>query len=181
MHEATQHVNKIMREAVIVETELNHCCKHLELADAVQEISDRFQCSHPLPVRPHINSPECSPLPPHTHGPNEMPMLTRDDCHHCQRTPKCYRCHFPSHLVSTCPKSHKHHTTKLPAKRARIDSVEEGEWVEAPLAFQQATQNEQMTLMECIGLLERTELLRFFLLRIGSCFGTYHSHLRVAA
>ena len=87
-----------------------------------------------------------------------MPMLAGDDCHHCQRTPKCYRCHSPSHLVSVSPKGRKHHsTTKPPAKRARTNNAEEGEWVEAPLAFQQATQNKQMTLMECIGLLERTE------------------------
>ena len=99
-----------------------------------------------------------SPLPPHTHGPNEMPMLARSDRHHCQRTPKCYRCHSPSHLVSVCPKGRKRHpTAKPPAKRARTNSVEEGEWVEAPSAFQQATQNESMMLMEHIGLLERTE------------------------
>ena len=42
MHKATQWVNEIMQEAVVVETELQHCCKCLELADAVQEISDRF-------------------------------------------------------------------------------------------------------------------------------------------
>ena len=52
MREATQRVNEIMREAVVVETELNHCCKQLELADAVQEISDRFRRSHPLPIPP---------------------------------------------------------------------------------------------------------------------------------
>ena len=129
MCEATQWVNEIMWEAVVVETKLNHCCKCLELADTVQEISDRFQHSHPLPVRPHTGLPECTPLPPHTHGSNEMPMLTGDDHHHHQRTPKCYRCHSPSHLVSACPKSHKQHTTKPPRKRARTNSVEEGEYV----------------------------------------------------
>ena len=141
----------------MVEMELNHCCKCLKLADAVQEISDRFRHSHPLPIRPHHKSPECTPLPPCTCGPNEMPILAGSDSHHHQRTPKCYRCHSPSHLVSTCPKSRKHHTAKPPAKRARVESVEEGEWVEPPLAFHQATQNKEMMFMEHIGLLDRKE------------------------
>ena len=158
MHEATQQVNEIIREAVVVETELQHCCKHLELADAMEEISNRFRRSHPLPIPPCTHSPECTPLPPHMCGPNEMPMLAGDNHHHCQNTPKCYRCHSPSHLVSVCPKSRKHQSTaKPPAKRARTNSVEEGEWVEPPSAFQQAAQNESMMLMECIGLLERME------------------------
>jgi hypothetical protein len=68
LHNAMQHVNEIMWEAVVIDVELKHCTTHLELADAFQEINDRFHRSYPLPIRPRL-SPERTPLPPRTRGP----------------------------------------------------------------------------------------------------------------
>ena len=114
MREATQQVNEIMQEAVVVETELNHCCKRLELADAVQEISDRFRRSHPLPIPPRPLTPERTPLPPRTRGPNEMPMLARTDSHHCQRTcHDTYNFSFSFLLFITCTFTVGHMTDAL--------------------------------------------------------------------
>jgi hypothetical protein len=161
-----QRVNEIMREAVVIDVEFKHCTMRLELTDAFQEINDRFHRSYPLPVRPH-QSPERTPLPPRTRGPVEMPVLADNDRHSHTRGPRCYKCHSPSHLVSACPKSRKncrctfcgdskHRASRCPVKRA--DRAVNNDTVpEAPLAFAQATRTEEMLLLDCIGLLERTK------------------------
>jgi hypothetical protein len=128
LRDTMQHVNEIMREAVVIDVEFKHCTTRLELADAFQEINDWFHHSYPLPVRPHP-SPERTPLPPRMRGPVEMPVLADSDCHNHTRGPRCYKCHSPNHLVSVCPKSHKnrrctfcgdgeHQVSRCPTKRA---------------------------------------------------------------
>jgi hypothetical protein len=106
LRDATQHINEIMREAVVIDVEFQHCTKRLELADAFQEINDRFHRSYPLPIHPR-SSPEHTPLPPHTCRPVEMPVLADSDHHNHTRGPHCYKCRSPNHLVSVCPKSRK--------------------------------------------------------------------------
>jgi hypothetical protein len=166
LRDATQHINEIMREAVVIDVEFKHCTTRLELADAFQEINDRFHRSYPLPVRP-CQSPERTPFPPRARGPVEMPVLADSDHHNRNRGPRCYKCHSPNHLVSVCPKSRKnrrctfcgdsdHRVSRCPTKRANR-AVDNEVVPEAPLVFAQATQTEEMSLLERIGLLERTE------------------------
>jgi hypothetical protein len=59
--DAMQCVNEIMREAVVVDSELQKCTKRLEMADAFQQINDRFHQSYPLPVCPR-SSPSTLPF-----------------------------------------------------------------------------------------------------------------------
>jgi hypothetical protein len=166
LRDTTQRVNEIMREAVVIDVEFKHCTTRLELADAFQEINDRFHRSYPLPVRPR-QSPERTPLTPRTRGPVEMPVLADDDRHNSTRGPRCYKCRSPSHLVSVCPKSRRnrrctfcgdseHRASRCPIKRAN-QAVKSETVPEAPSAFAQATRTEEMSLLDRIGLLERTE------------------------
>jgi hypothetical protein len=166
LRDATQRVNEIMREAVVIDVEFRHCTTRLELADAFQEINDRFHRSYPLPVRPR-QSPERTPLTPRARGPVEMPVLADDDRHNNTRGPRCYKCRSPNHLVSVCPKSRRnrrctfcgdseHRASRCPIKRANR-AVESETVAEAPSAFAQATRTEEMSLLDRIGLLERTE------------------------
>jgi hypothetical protein len=166
LRDTMQCINEIMREAVVIDVEFKHCTTHLELADAFQEINDQFHHSYPLPVRPRP-SPEHTPLPPRTRGPVEMPMLADGDRHNHTRGPHCYKCRSPNHLVSVCPKSCKnrrctfcgdgeHRVSRCPTKCAsRV--VDDEVVLEAPLAFVQATETEEMSLLDRISLLERTE------------------------
>jgi hypothetical protein len=165
LRDAMQRVNEIMREAVVVDSEFQHCTKRLEMADAFQEINDRFHQSYPLPIHPR-SSPECTPLTPCMCGPVEMPVLADSDRHNRTRSPHCYKCRSPSHFVSVCPKSRKnccctfcgndeHRVSKCPVKRA--SQVEKENIPEEPSAYAQATETEEMSLLDCISLLERIE------------------------
>jgi hypothetical protein len=94
-------------------------------------------------------------------------MLADSDHHNRSRGPRCYKCRSPNHLVSVCPKSHKnrrctlcsnsdHRVSRCPTKRAsRV--VDEEVVPKAPSAFAQATETKEMSLLDRIGLLERTE------------------------
>jgi hypothetical protein len=157
LRDATQRVNEIMREAVVIDVEFKHCTTRLELADAFQEINDRFHRSYPLPVRPR-QSPERTPLTPRARGPVEMPVLADDDRHNSTRGPRCYKCRSPNHLVSVCPKSRRnrrctfcgdseHRASRCPVKRAN-QAVESNTVPEGPSAFAQATKTEEMSLLD---------------------------------
>jgi hypothetical protein len=112
-------------------------------------------------------SPKRTPLPPRARGPVEMPVLADSDRHNNTRGPCCYKCQSPNHLVSTCPRGRKnrrctycgdskHRASRCPVKRANR-AVDSETVPEAPSVFAQATRTEEMSLLDHIGLLERTE------------------------
>ena len=100
------------------------------------------------------------PLPAHARGLVEMPILhDTDPDHHCST--RCYRCKVVRHVVPQCPKKRRnrkcticggtHKPAKCPVK-AHTASPEVVSQV-----FGEVVQQEQMSLLECIALLNHIE------------------------
>jgi hypothetical protein len=164
--DAQKEVTKVMKELLRVEDQLTQSRNCIEKANLYQELQDQFLVLYPHPTPPHhtpacnvTQSPERTPLVPHTRGPNEMPTLAEGS--HCCR---CYRCSSFNHLVSKCTSSRHNckcktcssidHRSKHCSKRV----ISKGEdVVEEPLAFAQAVEIQEMSLLDRILLLERSD------------------------
>jgi hypothetical protein len=160
LKDALSRVNKITREAVVIDRALDGCMRRLEMSNAHRELEDRFQRSFPFPTRPR-HSPERTPIAPRRGGPNEMPILHEQE----KRQLKCYRCKKEDHVVSQCPmkrmqKSCKkcgkagHRTRKCPRKMPEVEvtvsTVESGE-------IRSDQEPNKMTLLERVALLDHQE------------------------
>jgi hypothetical protein len=152
-----------------VEEQLEQSWSWLEKANIYQELQDRFLVLYPHPTPPrhtpvrvttHITqSPERTPLVPHTRGPLEMPALAEGSRHW-----KCYRCGSYDHLVSKCWACR--HSVKCTvcgsvdhkAKHCSKRVIGKGEdAVEEPSPFTQAVVTQEMSLLDRISLLERSD------------------------
>jgi hypothetical protein len=164
-----KEVTKVTKELLKVEEQLDQSRNRLEKANIYQELQDRFSVLYPRPTPPchtsvHItthvtHSPERTPLAPRTRGPVEMPQLAKGSCR-C----KCYRCSSYNHLVSKCNANCRStkckvcggidHKAKYCNKRV-IGKGEDAE--EKPSPFVQALETQEMSLLDCISLLERSK------------------------
>jgi hypothetical protein len=167
--DAQKEVTKVTKELLQVEEQLEQSRSQLEKANIYQELQDWFLVLYPCPTPPrhtavrvttHVTqSPERTPLVPRTRGPLEMPALAEGSC--CR---KCYRCGSYNHLVSKC-RAH-HHSVKCTvcgsvdhkAKHCSKRVISKGEdTVEEPSPFVQVLETTEMSLLDRISLLERSD------------------------
>ncbi|KAF8259936.1 hypothetical protein EI94DRAFT_1706684 [Lactarius quietus] len=160
--EAHHRVDEILRELVEVERVLYRTKIHLEMANAYQEIHDRFTRSftiprpiHPPPTPP---SPETTPFVPRRGGPTEQPLLADA----CNPRKKCYCCGSTSHKVAQC-------TARCVIKRCNICSSTDHKTKRCafqkknrtptppPSKFDKAVEAPEMSVLEKIALLDREE------------------------
>jgi hypothetical protein len=168
LSDTQKEVTKVTKELLKVEEQLEQSRNQLEKANIYQELQDRFSVLYPHPTPPrhtpvcittHITqSPERTPLAPHTRGPLEMPHLAEGS-----RRCKCYWCGSFDHLVSKCQACH--HSVKCTvcgsidhkAEHCSKRVIGKGEdTVEEPSPFAQALETQEMLLLDCISLLERS-------------------------
>ena len=169
-----------MKELMTIQGQLDLCKKRLEISDAYAELDCHFPIANPVPIcpchspvrSPLVDAPQIVraivPLPSQARGAVEMPILhdTNPD-HRC--ITHCYRCKAVGHVVSQCPKKRRnqkcticggtHKPAKCPAK-ARTTSSEAVAQV-----FGKVVQCEEMSLLECIALLNHIEYSPSHLLR----------------
>jgi hypothetical protein len=167
--DAQKEVTKVTKELLWVEEQLEQSWSWLEKANIYQELQDRFSVLYPCPTPPHhtavrvtthvTQSPERTPLVPRTRGPNEMPTLAKGS-----RRRKCYRCGSYDHLVLKCRA--RRHSVKCTvcgsvdhkAKHCSKRVIGKGEdTVEEPSPFAEALQTQEMSLLDRISLLERSD------------------------
>jgi hypothetical protein len=168
--DAQKEVTKVTKELLKVEEQLDQSRNRLEKANIYQELQDRFSVLYPCPTPPrhtpsrrtqvstHVtHSPERTPLAPRTRGPVKMPQLA-EGSRRCQ----CFRCGNHDHLVSQCVA--QRHSTKCKVcgsndhktkccKSRTAGKVKE----EKTSPFAQALDTQEMSLLDWISLLERSE------------------------
>ena len=153
LRDQQQAVNNTTKEVLEVERACWGSKQRLEMANAHQEIRDRFHSTFGRPplCSPHctaIHSPEQTPLTPQTRGPVEMPTLAEGEHHRC-----CYWCQSTKHMVSQCPR--KKVSKKKPAKRTLVQRMKPQEDLMVIGTLRANT--EQMELYKRVALLDRTE------------------------
>jgi hypothetical protein len=169
--EAQKEVTKVTKELLKVEEQLEQSRNRLEKANIYQELQDQFSVLYPHPTPPrhtpvriitHITqSPECTPMIPCNQGPVEMPQLAEGSRTHSR---KCYRCGSFDHLVSKCHARRRNtkctlcgsidHKSKYCSKRV-IGKGEDA--VAEPSPFAQALETQEMSLLDRISFLERSD------------------------
>ena len=171
MREAQGWVMEVMKELVTIEAQLNLCKKRLEISDVYEELDHQYYLVNPVPIQPchaTVQSPLVEgprvvraviPLPSHTRGPVEMPILHDVDPHH--HVTRCYRCKKVGHVVSQCHQKKRnrkctncggtHKTAKCTVKACTASPE-----VVASV-FGEVVQREEMLLLERVSLLDRIE------------------------
>ena len=168
MREAQGHVMEVMKELVNVDAQLKLCKNRLEISNVYEELDRQYRLVNPVPICPHhatVQSPLVEaprvvraivPLPSRPRGPVEMSILQDADPHH--HVTRCYRCKKIGHVASQCHTKKRSRKcticggTHKPAKclaKARTASPE----AVAPV-FGKVIQREEMSLLECILLLD---------------------------
>ena len=111
-------VMEVMKELMTVKGQLSLCKKRLEISNAYKELDSHFPLANPVPIHPcHslIHSPlveaprivwAIAPLPSHTRGVVEMPILHSNDPDHCQAV-WFFRCQKVGYIVSQYPRKKK--------------------------------------------------------------------------
>ena len=132
--------------------------RRLEAANAYDELERHFCLANPIPIHPR--SQELVPMRPRAHGPVEMPVLMDQETGH--RTPRCYRCKSPSHLVQMCPKQCSvRKCTKCGKLGHKASKCSLRSWCKAPIVPNTlgplADATEQMSLLEHIDLSNKQE------------------------
>ena len=164
---------EVMKELVVVDSQLDLCKKRLEISNAYEELDHYFHQAMPVPLHPchsPIQSPlmeaprvirAVMPLPSRARGAVEMPILHSNNPDH-HRVVCCFRCKKVGHVVSQCPRKKKtnrrcttcggtHKVTKCPTK----SDTSSPEVVISGAG--EDTNWERMTLLEHISLLEHIE------------------------
>ena len=162
---------EVMKELVVVDSQLDLCKKRLEISNAYEELDCYFHLAMPVPTCPchsPIQSPlveaprvvrAVMPLPSRARGAVEMPILHSDDPDR-RWVVRCFRCKKVGHVVSQCPRKKKktnhrctmcggtHKVAKCPIKSDTTspEVVISGAGEDAD--------GERMTLLECISLLD---------------------------
>ena len=176
MHRETQDsAHKIEQELLIVEEALRMSMRHLEAANAHDELERNFRLASPIPIRPR--SQELVPLRPHACGPVEIPVLADQDTG--RRTPRCYRCKSTSHLVQLCPKQHRvRKCTKCGKQGHKASKCSLRSWRKVPIIPNTlgllAEAAEQMTLLKRINLSSKQEWMPPI---CGTCGKTDSGHM----
>ena len=120
MRDAQGRVMEVMKELVVVDSQLNLCKKRLEISNAYKELDRYFRQAMPVPLPP-CHAPDYSPLveaprvvravmplPSRARGAVEMPILHSNDPD-CRQVVRCFRCKKVGHVVSQCPKKKNNH------------------------------------------------------------------------
>ncbi|KAH9162427.1 hypothetical protein EDB89DRAFT_1913295 [Lactarius sanguifluus] len=133
----------ITHQLVDVECEVTRSRICLEMADAYEEINNRFLRTF---NRPSLRSPKLTPLPiTNRCGPVEFPVCHNEE-HPCRI--RCFGCKTYGHRVQDCVKRRKNHrrkekSTPSPHISSTVDHEERND--------------NKMTLLECIALLDRED------------------------
>ena len=118
MRDTQGRVMEVMKELVVVESQLNLCKKRLEISNSYEELDRYFRQAMPVPLHPFhspIHSPlveaprvvrAVMPLPSCARGAVEMPILHSNDLDH-RWVVQCFRCKKVGHVVSQCPRKKK--------------------------------------------------------------------------
>ena len=171
MRDAQRRVMEVMKELVTIEGQLNLCKKRLKISDAYEELDRQYRLVNMIPIHPchaPVQSPLVEaprvvraivPLPSRARGAVEMPILHDSDPH--RHVTRCYRCKMVGHIVSWCPKKKRnwkcticggtHKPAKCPTKActASPEAVTQ--------VYGEVVQCKEMSLLECIPLLDRIE------------------------
>ncbi|KAH9170497.1 hypothetical protein EDB89DRAFT_1907746 [Lactarius sanguifluus] len=133
----------ITRQLVDVEREVTRSHIRLEMADAYEEINNRFLRTFNCPSQ---RSPELTPLPiTNRRGPVEFPVRHYEE--HPRRI-RCFGCKAYGHRVQDCVKRKKNHRRKEKnTPSPRVSSTDNHE----------ERNDNKMTLLERIALLDREE------------------------